>query len=302
MRKILKKLKILFFLTTLERFPNLFRPKSTPFISGDTFRAKADHIFDETKSFNPKKIKFLDLVFLNTDFLEVYFETIHKKINTKYILITHNSDRSISSSEMHLADEKIVHWFAQNLCIPENEKITAIPIGIENLRRLKNGRKKWFNKKPPVKKKSILAAFDVYTNYSERNLVIENLKNNVNIDFLKFDSSEEYFNAAKEYRFILCPPGNGKDTHRIWECLLLGVVPIVKVDEFSSNFFKKGIPILLVDNWGEINKYDQTELENLYNDLCSNPRFFEYSSSKYWLEKIIDFREKYIFYNQLEET
>jgi len=302
MRKILKKLKILFFLTTLERFPNLFRPKSTPFISGDTFRAKADHIFDETKTFNPKKVKFLDIVFLNADFLEVYFQTIHKKINTKYILITHNSDRSISLNELHHADEKIIHWFAQNLCIPENEKISAIPIGIENLRRLKNGRKKWFNKELPIKKKLILASFDVYTNYPERHQVSVSLNNNINIDFLNFDSTEEYFNAAKEYRFILCPSGNGKDTHRIWECLLLGVVPIVKVDEFSSNFFKKGIPILHIDNWSNINKYDKAELENLYKDIYSNPRFFEYSTSKYWLEKIVDFRERYISYNQPEET
>ena len=49
-----KKLKIRFFWLTLERFPSLFRPSSKPFVSGDTFRKFSDHIFDETKSLNPK--------------------------------------------------------------------------------------------------------------------------------------------------------------------------------------------------------------------------------------------------------
>ena len=55
--KTIKKLKIRFFWLTLERFPNIFRPSSKPYISGDTLRNMSDHIFDESKNINIKKIK-----------------------------------------------------------------------------------------------------------------------------------------------------------------------------------------------------------------------------------------------------
>ena len=57
MKKIKKYVLIKFFWITLERFPNLFRPSSTPYVSGDTFRKFSNHIFDETVSFDPNKVK-----------------------------------------------------------------------------------------------------------------------------------------------------------------------------------------------------------------------------------------------------
>ena len=56
-KKIVKYLKIKFFWITLERFPNLFRPSSKPFISGDTFRNFSDHIFDESNNIDIQKVK-----------------------------------------------------------------------------------------------------------------------------------------------------------------------------------------------------------------------------------------------------
>ena len=56
-RKIYFSVKKLFFYITLEKFKGLYRPISLPFISGDTFRAEANHIHDETKKLNPKIVK-----------------------------------------------------------------------------------------------------------------------------------------------------------------------------------------------------------------------------------------------------
>ena len=52
---------------SVNRNPSFLRFTSTPYISGDTFRAYADHIFDETRSINPKKIKKGDTIFLKTE-------------------------------------------------------------------------------------------------------------------------------------------------------------------------------------------------------------------------------------------
>ena len=39
------------------------------------------------------------------------------------------------------------------------------------------------------------------------------------------------------YKFAICPEGNGVDCHRIWECIYLGVVPII-IDSIQMSFFK----------------------------------------------------------------
>src|SRR3990167_10371456 len=89
------------------------RGSSFPFVSGDSFRAIADHIFDETsRGLRADNVKNKDIIFLKTDFLPYFFEKIHPKISCKYILITHNSDYPAPGNfETFLNDEKIVVWF-----------------------------------------------------------------------------------------------------------------------------------------------------------------------------------------------
>ena len=64
---------------TLQVHPGIFRPASNPYITGDTFRKNADHIFDETQTLDVSKINNGDVVFLKTDFLEMFFSFYHKR-------------------------------------------------------------------------------------------------------------------------------------------------------------------------------------------------------------------------------
>ena len=44
------RLKQIFLGRTLAKYNYLYRPSSLPFISGDTLRNYADHVYDETKN------------------------------------------------------------------------------------------------------------------------------------------------------------------------------------------------------------------------------------------------------------
>lgn len=115
------------------------RPTSYPFLSGDTFRDFADHVWDEdAENFNPSSVRERDVIFLPTHRVTDFFEIFHPKIKNKYILITHNSDCEVNKKVASLMDEKIIHWFAQNLSFT-HPKLTPIPIGLENLHHNKNG-------------------------------------------------------------------------------------------------------------------------------------------------------------------
>jgi hypothetical protein len=144
------------------------RPSSNPFISGDGFRKIADFIFDEKKSFNPKKVTKNSTIFVKADKLSTFFETIHPKIEFSYILISHNSDENIDNKYFKYIDKKIIHWFAQNN-IEYHEKITPIPIGLENLYFFQSGIPFLFKKKNFKQKiTKILYGFNINTNIKER--------------------------------------------------------------------------------------------------------------------------------------
>ncbi|MEI6801147.1 MAG: hypothetical protein WCO04_18320, partial [Pseudomonadota bacterium] len=44
------------------------------------------------------------------------------------------------------------------------------------------------------------------------------------------------------------PDGNGVDSHRIWECYYLGVIPIVKANTFTRKL-KEWLPCIVVESW-----------------------------------------------------
>ena len=261
--KIEKKLKQYFFWITLERFPNLFRPSSKPFLSGDSLRKVSDHVFDESQTFNPRTVSRKDIVFLSGNLIDIYFRYYHTKINVEYILITHNSDKNITEHEYKYIDKNIVHWFAQNLEINHKEKISLIPIGLENMRRLKFGRKKWF-KNSSNKTNNILFSFNLYTNYLKRQPVFEAL--NKNLEFQIFSDADEYFKNLKKSKFVISPEGNGLDTHRIWEALILNTLPIMIKTEFSKNLESLGVPGLYLNSWEELLSYDTNKLDEIYKE------------------------------------
>src|SRR5262249_40191797 len=58
-----------------------------------------------------------------------------------------------------------------------------------------------------------------------------------------------YVQGLRSHPFCLAPRGNGIDTHRIWESLYAGCIPIVQKVVALREF--KDLPILFVDWWEE---------------------------------------------------
>lgn len=106
------------------------RKGSYPFISGDTFRERADHILDETnfETLNlevmAKEVQKNDIIFVKTDFLSLFFKKIHPHIQAPYVLITHNSDKPIPGRfASYLNSDKLIAWFGINIdTTPQNPR------------------------------------------------------------------------------------------------------------------------------------------------------------------------------------
>ena len=275
---------------SLNKNPSFLRLSSYPLTSGDTFRKYADHIFDETKTINPKKVKNNDVVFLCTHFKETYFKEYHNKINAKYILITHNSDLPIENDDLRYMDEKIKHWFAMKLNVKMNENISPLPAGLENLRYLHNGIVKNFIKtykreKQFEKNNKILCSFKEGTNKAERVPLLNIAKKNKSIDIKNFSNNLEYLSELASYKYNLCPDGNYFESHRLWETLFFENIPILKKNTVNINFVNLGIPLVLLEDWEELNEKNiETYLESKILNKFEDPRKFIFFD--FWKDRI----------------
>jgi hypothetical protein len=296
LKKILKRVYFIFYLNrkkriyrflthiSLNKNPNFLRLSSEPFVSGDTFRKFSDHIFDETKKIDPKKVSKNDFVFLKTDLIEIFFEEYHPHIENKYNLISHNSDRNLTQELYNYSDEKIITWFAQNLCIKKTNTLLPLPIGLENLRYLNNGILKDFKTVFPSKNKFILSSFNQGTNPSERINLLKLSTEIDNIDVINYLNHKDYIEGLSAYMYNLCPVGNGSDTHRLWESLMVGTIPIMIKSDFSLNFLEIGIPILLVNEWNDLQNLGSDYLNENYTNLSGKETTDKYVSFIFWRE------------------
>jgi hypothetical protein len=178
------------------------RNTSYPLISGDTYRAFADYVFDETRQDNLESVKYGDSVFVKADMFPQFFGHPYRSIKNPFVLITHNSDYYAPSDfRARLDDAKILVWYASNPDVRKHPKLVPIPIGLANTRwpggnldklinAFKNHRKPWANR-------SILlyANFNLNSNRAQRQAAeIQNLfYHHLVMDLIVIEHGNHYY-------------------------------------------------------------------------------------------------------------
>jgi hypothetical protein len=269
----------------------LERGSSAPYISGDTFRAYCDFTFDElNKMIDPGQVKEGHTIFVKTDYLKEFFSEVHPRIPSRYILVTHNSDNPIPAKfKRYLRDKKLLAWFGQNLSQVVHPKLHPIPIGLAN-RCWPHGNVDIFNKvaqMAPNLRKSLLLYmnFQVGTYADERSKVANMFKNKPYCFVAAPKEYEAYLTELAQAKFALSPRGNGLDTHRTWECLLVGTIPIVKTSSLDPLF--ANLPVLIVQDWSEINENFLLKKEQ---EMRKKKYRLEKAYSDYWLHLIESYK------------
>ena len=202
-----------------------------------------------------------------------------------FILVTHNSDHCVEKTDI---PQNLNMWYGMNINF-EHPKLNALPIGLENEHWHPEKRtvmKMSKQKKPQERIIKALSQFNPATFKEERvSLLVDVVNENIFADpyyCINGENFTSYTDNLNNYAFCLCPRGNGIDTHRVWECIYSGCIPIVK--EHITHKFDITTPILTVDNWSLIT---QNFLQQIYHDFpfhlfIKNPIL----SQEYWKEKI----------------
>jgi len=208
------------------------------------------------------------------------------RFKNNFILITHNCDENIVEKHIQIAEYPLlIHWFTQNLCI-EHPKISILPIGIANsmwkhgdMNKIKeNG---LFNTE---KVELVYFNFEVNTNKAARELCKNTLLGK-GLNFLQSVPYENYLQIISLHKFAICPEGNGIDSHRIWDVLYCGTIPVMLKNIFTLQV-QKNYPCVLLDIWDDLNL---EKLDSFYNTNLFTDEVKYKLSLQYYKNKIINF-------------
>ena len=223
-------------------------------------------------------------IYCCTDALENFANHVIDGLSVPFVLVSGDADTVVSPRTLRagvfekiLAHPTLLRWYAQNLGA-RGEKLHFLPIGLDyhTMWERPGEWRETVNRSAFEQERVLLdirhgasPAQDrkclIYCNWhfvlhdrghdglpsrSERVECLEQIDRS--LCFFEPAFAPRYLTWARqtEYSFVLCPAGNGPDTHRLWEALVLGCIPIVKRNCLSE--FLSDLPVVVVDDWRQI--------------------------------------------------
>jgi len=191
--------------------------------------------------------------------LQAFFETIVPTIEHNFTLVTVEHDDAVPQHLSWLDTSRLQAWYGWNIGFV-HPKLHALPIGLNKGRHLANVMQTRHRSAP--KNGRVLVNFKL--DRDERRSVWEQSRSwGALVDRVPYDQSKgtsstgtvgsvtgsEYYAMLAEYSYVVCPQGLGTDTHRLWEALYLGAVPIVLKSSISALF--EDLPVIQLDRWSD---------------------------------------------------
>tara|TARA_R110002020_G_scaffold378887_2_gene589919 strand:+ start:2022 stop:2828 length:807 start_codon:yes stop_codon:yes gene_type:complete len=240
--------------------------------------------------------------FCKTDYLNNLFDTL-KNYDTPCILITGNSDIGITDEMVDLAPACIKKWFAQGV-VTNNPLVVGMPYGVDNHEDciVEGHGKGWSNlamkpvllSNPPARifdpQKELYANFSISTHPIRKKVhdICKNLDYVTTTVSLSHKESVErsyikYINDILNHKMVVCPRGNAPaETHRFWETLYLGRVPIIKKNRGNSFFTE--LPVVVLESWDDLTNLDF--INSQYEKVKNNSKDMLYI--EYWKSRILN--------------
>jgi hypothetical protein len=223
-----------------------------------------------------------DVIFCNTNYVTLLFNSL-KKCDLKNLkLITHQTDIPINEKLFTRKPDCISEWYSINVDYL-HDNLIPIPLGLGNYYSPKNLFYEKFAKKDldqSTKVEKVYVNFKVNTNTKLRQKILNSLKMK---EFCYIDNHSDdlnyYLDQISKFKFVACPQGNGIDTHRLWETIYAGSIPIATkhISLETTNF----LPIIFVEN------FDKVNLDQLIKDSQILSTFnFEKLKINYWIDQI----------------
>ena len=258
--------------------------------------------------------KYGDTVYIRIVDIITFFQLYLEKFREPIILVTGDMDTTVPDDILiclqYCNHPKIILWYAQNLNIDTHLKLRHLPIGLDyhTLNLSETNIHIWGDKMKPLEQETQLLSLkhnikcikEVINNKAISNFhlstygyplrrqynrepILNTLKNKSCVVWLDRQKRIDFWKSCENYAFIICPFGNGLDTHRTWEVLCLGRIPIIGKSHLNKLF--EDLPVVEIDDWNKIN---EEWLEENYNNVVQKWDLYNWDklSLKYWVNKI----------------
>jgi len=268
---------------------------SEEIITGQNIAARCDYVFAQMHDTGnsgipvfakqPPVLNGGELVFCKTDYVGVFQTVLEKYVSkeTPFNLITHDSDYPITDEMFRIVQNRYpnITWWGMNSC---SKFVNSIPIGVANSYCQITMKGKDFQR-------SISPTRLLYVNHrNETNPDIRIPAHRMFLDKswatvhspMSKGGIDVYKNTLLDHKFILCPRGNGIDTHRLWEALYCGVIPIV-IRHQAHEGLEGNLPILFVDSYEQVN---EDVLNNTYSDFSRKTWNMGMLMVSWWINKM----------------
>lgn len=252
------------------------RGTSEPWLSEDAFRELADWFVDvpEGCPFRAEEVRCGDIIFVKTDKIDAFLSYEHPRISQPYVLLNHASDYGMPSAVAEAAiagagQRHLERWFAANLYGAHPAAMSHIPLGLQGpgwwggegfmppnipgtfafgvpILRAKLER---FLAGNLSRELNLLVAFHDETNPGERGPAAQAAA------ALGYPRAGEVARdtwpaTLQAHLFVMAPAGNGVDTHRMWEAVLNGAVPVVRRGVYEA--WLECLPFVALGDWSEL--------------------------------------------------
>lgn len=253
-------------------------------VNGDAFRGLCEHAFwHNAAPLENFGFRHGQVVFCKIDEVWRLFRAL-RRTRRRIVLVTGEGDKPVTPALWRQKPPHVTAWFGTNM-FEEAREACPLPLGLGNAGGTVT--LQWSEIQTalahlPERNRLLYANFGTGSNPAVR----EPLRAWLHQPGQRWITREEhsgssdkasYLQALCSHHFVFCPPGNGEDTHRMWEALYCGAIPVVRESPVMRSF--SDLPILFVPRLGEISE------RFLHDALASWPRR-GFSSAKldagYW--------------------
>ena len=233
---------------------------SEPFISGDLFKTNSSFAFTGSENLRKSSLRNLaeaKVIFCKGDKASEFMAEYGNLISARVIIVG-NSDEDFDEPFSKIP-RSVKRVLMQNMKFSDPNYV-PIPIGLENLSLANNGFPELMDRIFPWEEsisKVLVGPFS--PTHSER-LELIKLNSEPHLDFLSSRlEPHQYARIAGTYKFVACPRGNGIDTHRLWETIYRGSIPVLTESNWLKNFLWMSNHCITLQKWddlGDISEHD----------------------------------------------